>query len=292
MPIRALIVAGVLLLSSPCWAQVPLASRLPACAVIRGNEASLCGCTGPLGPLNLTGFNGTSYPGFVVDGCYTVVNAAGGIGVDVTGSYFWHLKNFQIQNAKIGILAGLDSLHCSTREEGNGIIEGTRIGGNIVPGGYGVVSEGSEQIDFRDNAWIEGQLGALLLVGNTNAPIPFPSPNIASCPTGQTQTVATFYQTTFVGRAPNPAIVVMGDVSEVVAAGLYTTLDGTPRAGPTAISFQGPYVNTLYASNWDLGPGTWRNEGYAKNSTGQCKNCILQSNLNRNSQIVTPPVIK
>jgi len=264
-----------------------LKQRFPSCAVVNGASVSLCACshvgnTGAIAPLNLTGIRLVD-----VDLCRVpIVGNNAGIGIDLTGSYNVHLHNGLVGSVQIGVLAGLDSNHCATREQGNNLIDNFNIDLTAIPGSIGVVSEGSEQISFQNNPWIFGARAGLLLVGDMGGgtPVPFLSPNIATCPTGQTQTVNTFYQTTFGSVAPHPAIEVRGDVSESFADGLYTVLEG--GSGATyAVAFMGPWATSgttgkvLYASNFNFGKGTFRNEGYSGDYQGPCVNCNFTSNI-------------
>jgi len=270
-----------------------LVMRLPACAEVHGNQASLCSCQGPLPAFNLTGLSR-----IVVDFCNVpVVGQPNQACVDVTGDIQGPvLRNLQFSGCKVGILGGFDKAHCTTRMQDNAVIEGSFGDVSSVPGSVAVVAEGWEQLTFRENPFaFNGSRAGLLLVGNMGGwtasgwpkggnPIPFLSGNTQSCPTGQSQTVVTFDQTTFTATGGSPAIEVRGQVAEVAAFGLYTTTAPYGQAGAFAVSFLGPWDTdgagkTMYSYGWNLGKGLWNNEAYAADFAGPVVNSVFMSSL-------------
>lgn len=233
-----------------------------------GGEVNLNLCRNtPIGPLNLTGLANVS-----IDFGKSTVQANGfSVGVDLTGSYHIELHHGHVFGAsQVDVLAGLDSTHCQLREQGNHVFDDMNVDSRNLPNSVAYAMQGAEQVTWMNDTWAEGDAAALDVYGDGAGKVPYQSPYVAICPTGQTNLIGVMSQVTFVGHNGRPAIRIHGRVSEWSGTGLYLTTDG-PVPGAYAIEFlNGPAWNFRFL-------GT-RIEGFAKALTGTCIGCDLDSN--------------
>ncbi len=268
--------ASILVLVTHAYAQAvpanctPDAIRSAALSVSGegGGELDLSKCrTTPIGPLNLTGLTSVS-----IDFGKSTVQAKGfSVGVDLTGSYHVELHHGHVFGAsQVDVLAGLDSKHCQLREQGNLVFDDMNVDSRNLPNSVAYAIEGAEQVTWMNDTWTEGDAAALDVYGDGAGTVPYKSPYVVGCPTGQSDLIGVIIQATFVGHNGRPAIRIHGRVSEWSGFGLYMTTDG-PAAGAHAVEFlNGPAWNFRFL-------GT-RIEGFARAFTGRCIACDFDSN--------------